>query len=148
MTALLAEPSRLHPRPDGAVPLFVYGTLRPGGGLYPYYLADAATHVAQVAAPGGLFLVSARGGYPVWVREVEGEVRGDLFLVDPAAFADTRRMEEGAGYRTVETEVRYLDEERATAAWAFAYPAHYPRGPRIASGDWFDHAPPRARTSI
>ncbi len=135
------------------LPLFVYGTLRPGLGNYAIYCADvAASADASVAAR----LVEMPDGYPAIVLDLTvPTVRtvGSLltFADTAAAFA---RIDVLEGFRpggdaplgVAEHHYRRIVVEAARAdgaavrCWTYALPASEAEaGRRVPSGDWIAH---------
>lgn len=71
------------------LPVFVYGTLRPGEKNYAHYLAGRTVREAPATAAGRLYYV-AEGGYPYLVPG-DGRVAGELVFLDPALYDETLR---------------------------------------------------------
>lgn len=130
-------------QPDHRLPVFVYGTLRPGGRLH-HHVAAVATRIRPADLPGHVL----HGGptHP-WVAPGAGLVRGDLVAIAAdryhRALADLDRVEmvvPGAGdneYERVAARVE-PDVGAAVTAWVWRAGPGAPLGPVIASGDWFD----------
>lgn len=125
------------------LPVFVYGTLRPGGKNYPRYLEGRTVREMPATAEGELFFV-AEGGYP-YVVPGTGEVQGELVEIDPALYGETLRdldgLEEydpkdeaGSVYLRRRTSVRLADGKVAEA-WIY-YWNGLEEGVRIGSGDF------------
>lgn len=115
--------------------LFVYGTLRLDQHLYHDWLAPIAElEEPEVEALGRMYYVRQNLGYPVVDFEQDGEVIGDLFLVDMEDLDGLISMEVGAGYQLRHVAIRKHDGSY-TKALAFHWPHEY-RGEPIPSGDW------------
>lgn len=123
--------------------LFVYGTLRPGGGNYPMIKAVIAMKPFEdVTANGRMYHVGGSDPdfpiYPVVDFDEEGTVVGTLLLVERESFQaqQVRRMEEGAGYEEVTVQVRIPNHHRTTLAVSYHYPHERGVGAVIEHGDW------------
>jgi len=66
---------------EAHLPVFVYGTLRPGAGNYPRYLAGRTQKEQPAWTRGLLFLVRAED-YP-YLTDGPGSVRGELIDLAP-----------------------------------------------------------------
>lgn len=120
------------------VPLFAYGTLRPGEALEGW-LARAVHHHEPGTLVGHDLLAPPGGSYPYLVasRLRDAVVHGDVLYVDPTAeaFADTVVMELNAGYVIKAVPVT-LASGRREKALTFLCLDPSPRWRRIPSGDW------------
>lgn len=128
------------------LPVFVYGTLRPGEKNYPHYLAGRTIREVAATAEGQLYLV-ADGGYP-YVEPGACRVAGELVYLDPHQYEHTlRRLDALEEYdpgdeahsvylrrRTVVT----LADGGHTAAWIYYWNCPRIVGTRIPSGDFRD----------
>lgn len=130
----------------GSIPVFVYGTLRPGEGNWPLLAAHAtATTEARLADHA---LYGLRLGFPYAVAQAGASVHGDLVEIDPRrygdALADLDRLE---GYRRGDThnhyERRFVTVEAngtRRPAWVYLDSAWARRrltaAEQITSGDW------------
>ena len=115
------------------VPMFVYGTLRPGS-YNAWYASDRVDRDCTVN--GRIYFVSREGGYPVAKLDEEGTIHGDVIWLedDSDDYAAICAMEEGAGYTSRWVEV--VDSEgQSYEAWAWHYD-YEPGGRWIESGDW------------
>lgn len=122
--------------------LFVYGTLRPGGRLWPR-LEGVTRDARRAELPGARLHYhpdvdpSASFSYPVVVLDPGAPaVVGHLLDVDddqPDVRA-TVEMELAAGYDVAELEVMAGGVPVAATVFVWSGPV----GPRIGSGDWFD----------
>ncbi|MEU1625193.1 gamma-glutamylcyclotransferase family protein [Streptomyces sp. NPDC020096] len=133
----------------GRLPVFVYGTLRPGEANHPRLLRGRTTAETPAVLAGALLYEGP--GYPYAVDDPGGgEIRGEL--IDPlpeayeAVLADLDRLEEyvpgapGNLYERVVREVRPAAGD-VRRAWVYlAAPATTrtlrANGVRIADGDW------------
>lgn len=119
------------------VHLFVYGTLRQGGGL-DAWLASSIKEAHAATASGRLYSL---GAFPCAMFDEEGTIVGDVYLVDLTD--DVVRcidMEINAGYELVEIEVMsqmYTTQAAPTIAWAFHYPDKSVMRTHVPHGDWF-----------
>lgn len=119
------------PGSDETVPIFVYGTLRQGGGNHARLLARAPELVTSTA-PG--FALYDLGAFPAMLStNTAGRVVGEVYRVTAAELRALDRLE---GVPTL----YYRDAIRLTGgAEAFAYLMNVlPRGTerRIVGGDW------------
>jgi len=128
------------------LPVFVYGTLRPGEKNYPYYLAGRTRKELAATAEGRLYFV-ADGGYP-YVEPGPGMVTGDLIHLDPQHYDQTLRaidaLEEydpadelHSVYLRRRTTV-ILADGGCTAAWIYYWNHPSIIGIRIPSGNFRD----------
>lgn len=145
------------------LPVFVYGTLRPGQGNYRHLLADHAI-MDRPAQVHGYALYGA--GIPYAVPERDSVIHGSVVWIDPAAYAATLLdLDHLEGYRLDRpTQSHYVRVQRiatsptAPSAAGSRNATHqvwmYEAGPRfnrdsfrrIESGDWVaERAQPRAR---
>ncbi|UGY91317.1 gamma-glutamylcyclotransferase family protein [Streptomyces gobiensis] len=132
------------------LPVFVYGTLRPGGSNYAWALRGR-TACEEPARMRGLALYEGPG-YPYAVAPAEGEVHGELVLPAPARYAEVLRvLDRLEGYAPGAPDNLY---ERVTAeavrpdgstvrAWVYLAAAPLAdklraAGTMIAGGDWAD----------
>lgn len=147
---------------DRHLPVFVYGTLRPGQGNYRRLLAEHALE-DRPAQVRGYALYGA--GIPYAVLERDSVIHGSVVWIDTAAYAATLLdLDHLEGYRPAQSH--YVRVQRAATSLTsppreagpreashqvFMYEAG-PRFrrenfPRIDGGDWVaERARPRART--
>lgn len=122
--------------------LFVYGTLRKGGGApLVKRLEREARWLGQAEARGFLYLIE---GYPGFVSDAAGgRVLGDLFDIGPnvsllAALDDYEQCGEAwpqpQEYRREVISV--LSERSAGEAWTYVYAWHVDETSLIAGGDF------------
>lgn len=128
------------------LPVFVYGTLRPGEKNYSRFLAGRTADEVTATAAGELFFVAA-GGYP-YVVPGPGRVKGKLVHLDPSRYEQTLREidtleeydpgdEAHSLYLRRSTTVTLTGGGR-TAAWIYYWNGPPTLGTRIASGDFRD----------
>jgi gamma-glutamylcyclotransferase (GGCT)/AIG2-like uncharacterized protein YtfP len=84
--------------PEKKVKLFLYGTLRTGGRLRPYYIMKDLQHNIKLK---GYTLVSSGFGYPIAIKKKNKSIVGDIAEVTSEVFDSVKTMEESAGYKTV-----------------------------------------------
>lgn len=128
------------------LPVFVYGTLRPGEKNYRHYLAGRTVSEVPASAAGQLYFV-ADGGYPYLVPG-EGRVVGELVYLAPERYEQTLQkldaLEEYVpGDETHSVYLRrralvHLPDGNARAAWIYYWNFPQVTGTRIASGDFRD----------
>lgn len=138
--------------------LFVYGTLRPGGGAPAEMrrLLEQGAEREGSARVRGRLLAAGGGRYPALVLDREGgRVIGDLYrLSSPGAILRSLdryegRRPDGSGlYRREVVEAQLLERGnaggrssagpvgRSERAWAYVYNRDAPGLERIESGDW------------
>lgn len=102
-----AEPATTEHKPAPAatvskaalIPVFVYGSLKEGFRLHPYYLADQQK-VGEAVIEG--FSMVSLGQYPALIRtdNPDHKVMGEYYLVSEEAYNLLKKMEEDAGYST------------------------------------------------
>ena len=122
------------------LPVFVYGTLRPGRGNYGWALSGRTVNEEPATLAGAV--MHHGPGFP-YVVTGDGVVVGDLIEVDPAAYDDVMAsLDALEGYRParrsnlydrVVTSVRTATGPRK--AWVYLA-ARVPAGPLVASGEW------------
>jgi gamma-glutamylcyclotransferase (GGCT)/AIG2-like uncharacterized protein YtfP len=128
------------------IPVFVYGTLRPGEKNYSHYLAGRTVSEVPATAEGQLYYI-ADGGYP-YVEPGPGTVSGELIYLDPRRYEPTLQAidaleeydpgdERQSIYLRRRTSVT-LSDGRSTAAWIYYWNCPSIAGARIASGDFRD----------
>lgn len=120
------------------MPLFVYGTLRPGQKL-SRLIEDATAFSIPARAIGNLYHVpygtDEKPVYPVAFFGEEGWIYGDILFVDPDSeeFRYVHHMETSSGYRAEEVLV-LADNGYPYQATAYEYTLA--RGALIESGNW------------
>jgi gamma-glutamylcyclotransferase (GGCT)/AIG2-like uncharacterized protein YtfP len=127
------------------LPVFVYGTLRPGEKYYGRYLAGRTQQEIPATASGRLYFVAADGGYP-YLEKGEGSVRGELVFLKPEGYAETlRRLDELEEYNPQdEAHSLYLRRPATVAladgsqvtAWVYYWNGAAGLGARIDGGDY------------
>ena len=134
----MKAPSRL--------PVFVYGTLRPGEKNYPAYLAGRTRREVSATVAGTLYFLAGEG-YPCLVAE-GGRVRGELMELLPGHYAATLAAldaleeydpadEAHSVYLRRPARVSLAGGEEVEA-WVYYWNGPPPPGERIASGDFRD----------
>ena len=128
------------------LPLFVYGTLRPGEQYHNRLLGDHIDRVESALIQGGLVQHLA-GNYPCLVRG-EGSVAGELVWIQPEVWPKlieaVDRFEEyspldmeNSMYRREQVEAK-LGCGKVILAWTYVWNQAEMPGPVIVSGDWQD----------
>ena len=120
------------------IPVFVYGTLRPGDYNHGRWGLAEDNVMRGVTAPGALYHVSPWSRvYPCAKFDEEGTITGDILFFEEGSdhLAGIDRMEIGAGYEVREGVVT-LPDGKEMKCQAYHYVRKAP-GPRIESGDWF-----------
>ncbi len=129
------------------LPVFVYGTLRPGQKNYPRLLQGRTLREFPARVHGRLYFVS-NGGYP-YVLPEDGTVWGDLVELEPEHYDETLQEldlleeydpqdEAQSVYLRRPTEV-FLDDGRCRLAWIYYWNAFQILGDLVESGDFADH---------
>ncbi len=115
------------------IPMFVYGTLRPGR-YNAWYSAERIDR--NCTTNGQIFFVSELGGFPVAKLDAEGTIIGDVIWLEEGGedHVSIDRMERGAGYEMRSIQV-CTPEGRTFEAYAWHY-KYEPMGPLIEDGDW------------
>lgn len=128
------------------LPIFVYGTLRPGGKNYLHFLAGRTVDEVTATAEGQLYFV-ADGGYP-YVEPGPGLVSGELIYLDPHHYEETLQAvdeleeydpdnEAHSVYLRRSTTV-FLADGNPAAAWIYYWNCPSITGIRISSGDFLN----------
>lgn len=126
---------------DVSAHIFVYGTLRPGGGAFHRFLAGyAVSHRAAVLEDHAIYGASLR--YPFVTPEPGRRVHGDVISVPDSTLPELLEVlddYEGGDYVRSRVEVT-LEGADPVDAWAYlAFPdVALPPSERIESGDWLD----------
>lgn len=121
--------------------LFVYGSLRPGGGVFHRFLGGFALRVVEATLDG--FALYGRGlPYPFIAPEEGGLVHGEVVAIDPERMAEvigSLDFYEGPEYRRIVVHP-VTDSGETLDAWAFAAAPSVPldAAGRIPGGDWLD----------
>jgi gamma-glutamylcyclotransferase (GGCT)/AIG2-like uncharacterized protein YtfP len=134
--------------PAEQLPVFVYGTLRPGQKNYPRYLQGRTLREHSATIRGLLYFVPD-GGYP-YLRPGEGTVSGELLELDPESYDETLyeldlleeydpQDEERSVYLRRKTTVTLSQGEQVTA-WAYYWNVAKITGEKIESGDFSDRS--------
>lgn len=131
----MLELSRLDNAPN-IVPMFVYGTLRPGGRLHDWWIKDAVVDT-EPAVVTGFSLRDLAGAYPLMVREVGQITHGDILWLDrnhPYVY-DTIQMELETGY-TLDMIEADVNAAVPIPVLAFIWTGDGGGLPRVPSNDW------------
>jgi gamma-glutamylcyclotransferase (GGCT)/AIG2-like uncharacterized protein YtfP len=121
------------------IPLFVYGTLRPGFRLWS--LIAPAVCVAEPAfAAGALYHLPGRSDrdpvYPLADFHQEGWISGDVLWVDPTMkeYEYVEEMELSSGYTKAVIPIMCDSHEEPVIGYGFHYWGV--KGPKIEEGEW------------
>lgn len=126
------------------LPVFVYGTLRPGQKNYPGYLQGRTLRERKATVCGRLYFLDD-GGYP-YLTSGRGSVFGELIELFPEQYEELLREidkleqydpldEKHSVYLRRKTEAILEDGERVTA-WTYYWNCPKISGRRIRSGDF------------
>lgn len=112
--------------------LAVYGTLREGGRLKPYYMDEAEALGEEIIE--GFDMFSIGGSYPA-ITTGEGKIKVEIYELEDSVAERITRMEEGANYICIEVDTRfgkatmyYMDKKYLSE-----------RNAHIESGDWIEY---------
>ncbi len=117
--------------------VFVYGTLRQGGGNHA--LLGRARCLGEHVTESGYRMLNV-GSYPGVVTGGDTAIRGEVYEVTPALFRQLDALED---YPRSYTRER-IDTPWGPA-WMYLYRPCGQRLPEIPSGDWFQHRPAARR---
>lgn len=124
---------------DQPVPLFVYGTLRPGGRLHHSWIGPAVVR-AEAGTAYGFGLYMMRGiPYPFMSPNTSRFTVGNVLWVDPAhrQVRETIHMEVGAGYTWQTIDVETESVSQPVKAMAFVWKGSIRHGYAVPDGDFF-----------
>lgn len=135
------------PKPPTRLPLFVYGTLRPGAANFASYLGPCAISSRPATVRGRLFLHDE--GYP-FLTAGDGTVRGEIIEVTAECWEETiARLDEleeyapddeaGSLYLRRRVVAQTADGTRVSA-WTYLWNRPEETGRRLPDGDWL-HRP-------
>ncbi len=133
---------------DNQLPVFVYGTLRPGFGNYSWALAGKTVAETDATLPNSV--MHHGGGFPLVVHG-DATVTGVAIDVDPDRYGDVlAALDALEGYRPAGRSNLYDRVVRTVytpsgprRAWVYLYAADgLDTRPVIASGDWATVATP------
>lgn len=132
-------------------PVLVYGTLRPGGSNYSYFLDGATMLETNVRIDG--FTMLAGSGYP-YLIEGDRTVTATLVYILPEDYVDVmRRLDFLEGFKSEGSNSNHYDRKLVTfdndgvptQAWVYVAAPNTARQalsmlPILESGDWIEHA--------
>lgn len=120
--------------------MFVYGTLRRGGGRAMSVRFPAARFMADAEVSGRLYDL---GAYPgLLLSESGSPVIGEVYEVDDEILNKLDDFEASSNYRRKQVELSLGDHRRA--GWTYEPdPEFYSLRTLITSGDWVEHAKTR-----
>lgn len=118
--------------------VFVYGTLRRGGGRAMPDRFPGAKFVADAKVSGSLYDL---GAYPGALLDgSDSQVTGEVYEVDDESLKELDDFEASSNYLRKRFEVS-LDDDDRRACWVYEPdPEFYPLGALITSGDWVEYA--------
>lgn len=124
-----------------ALPVMVYGSLRPEGNGARGVMAEAAIAGPWKAVTTGDLCYHECGAYPVLDCDGEGSVVGDMYLVDEShpAWHWLVRMEVEAGYWVRWHDIMALQSDgqwKHTKAMVFDWPHGTDGLHKVPNGDW------------
>lgn len=90
------------------IKVFVYGTLKEGRGLNSHYMRNS-TFIKKDTVKGNLYSL---GPYPALTKG-NNDVPGEIWEMPKNDFEDVTRMEESAGYQTLEIETASKEKVKA-----------------------------------
>ncbi|WIC89296.1 hypothetical protein SEA_OTTAWA_64 [Arthrobacter phage Ottawa] len=126
------------------IPVFVYGSLRPG--LYNFPMAERALAADPLPAVvhGFELYANKSDSYP-YLAVGEGDVKGDVLMIYPGRELDSIiGMEEGAGYdtRAIKADITFPDGKVETfdvMAFVHREDRRSHRGTKVEDGDWLPY---------
>lgn len=131
---------------DSNLPVFVYGTLRPGEKNFAPFLGGRCQNILPASVPGRLYYVRGEG-YP-YLTEETGTVKGELIFIDPRTYRKTlRRLDQLEEYNPDDLDGSVYLRKQVTAiaadglrhtAWTYIWNLVDLCGERIPSGDFSD----------
>lgn len=123
------------------LPVFTYGTLRPGGALHG---SMPGRHIGTGTIHDADLYIHATASFPVCDTDYgTGSVRGDVFHAPLDRLGWVAEMEFGAGYDPRWRTVR-MDDGTAVTAIVFHWP-WVSVGAHVPSGDWLSDDAMRIR---
>lgn len=122
----------------GPVPLFVYGTLRPGGRLHASWIGPDVETSTPAQAYGYSLRMHASIPYPFMVKDDLDTTVGDLLWIRPRSvrLVETAVMEMNAGYDAAIIEVEDANGIEVPSL-AFVWPDQSMKMHRVPNGDFF-----------
>jgi gamma-glutamylcyclotransferase (GGCT)/AIG2-like uncharacterized protein YtfP len=117
-------------------PVFVYGSLRRGQGNN--WLLRSAQFAGNATVCGKLYNL---GGFPgLRIDDAEGDVVGEVWMVDDATLAALDRLEGVSAGFYERRKWRVRMEGRPASAWLYEITEDHIAGrPEIPGGDWSRH---------
>jgi gamma-glutamylcyclotransferase (GGCT)/AIG2-like uncharacterized protein YtfP len=121
--------------------VFVYGTLRQGGGRAMPELFPEAKFVGRAKVRGRLYDL---GEYPcLLLGEADSLVLGEVYEIDDEILRQLDEIEATADYRRQQVEA--ARDEQSMTCWVYAPEAKaYPQLGLIISGDWIEYVKAKA----
>ncbi len=126
------------------LPVFVYGTLRPGEKNYPEYLQGKTVREEAATVAGELFFV-AEGGYP-YLLPGNGRVSGELMDLHPSLYGQVLQRldaleefdpaDEGSSIYLRRCAIVFTVRGERREAWVYYWNCPDIRGAKIAGGDY------------
>lgn len=121
------------------IPVFAYGTLRPG--QYNAVMVrgtECGVEPLDATVDGFALYANQSASYPYLVREDGATAKGTLYLMKAnPKFGRIHQMELGAGYNHEFITAKLADGTEVNAlAWTWDRPQYL--GERIESGDWVE----------
>ncbi len=129
--------------PHEQLPLFVYGTLRPGEANFHHYLQHRTSKIQAARVRGRLYWIP-RGNYP-YLTEGEDQVFGEVVWVKPEVWTSVLKAidrleeydpdDEASSWYLRRIVVTRLTDNSTLRCWTYLW--NRPRqGTLIMSGDW------------
>lgn len=120
--------------PPATIPLFVYGSLRPGGDLW----GAIEPHVVEVAPAtvAGRLYWHEGGEWPLLVTEHPGRVLGDLLQLRTGDAVNRVIVDEELLYGYDARWLTVTADDREIEALVLVWPRETELGPVIADGDY------------
>lgn len=138
----------------GHYPFLVYGTLRPGGGNFEYFLAEKnITNIVDGVKLDGLTMYANANAYPYAVQDEAGSITATLVYVSAEDYADAQHdLDYLEGFYGFGDTTNHYDRKLVTfnhgreRITAWVYVAYRKRDyiteflPLVPGGDWLAYA--------